>query len=260
MYSWETSARDVYFGDIAATCIATFFKHFWFHRLLRLPLLRSEHRYVRRRGYNLQHIRLLRSFQIFWCSGFLRLLLLFNKSIFYSLCCISCPSFCHECIHICCIRICNLIHNCIYKSLELFVLSYEVCLRVYFYNCCYFVVFNNSFYDTFCRNSSSFFSAFACPFFLKNSIAASISPFVSFRAFCSPSFLHLSSLLTLYHACCDCHDFSSMNWNSLPKMLQPDVQAEAFTFIIILLLQSLQLLLLQLPHNMHLLLLPDLLR
>ena len=43
-------------------------------------------------------------------------------------------------------------------------------------------------------------------------------------------------------------------------MLQPDVQAEAFTFIIILLLQSLQLLLLQLPHNMHLLLLPDLLR
>ena len=32
-------------------------------------------------------------------------------------------------------------------------------------------------------------------------------------------------------------------------MLQPDVQAEAFTFIIILLLQSLQLLLLQLPHN-----------
>ncbi len=43
----------------------------------------------------------------------------------------------------------------------------------------------------------AFFSAFACPFFLRNSTAASMSPSVAVSAFCSPSYQRRSSLLTL---------------------------------------------------------------
>ena len=86
---------------------------------------------------------------------------LLYESIFYSLCCISFPCLSHECIHICCIRIYNLIYYCFYKSLELIVLSNEVCLRVYFYDCCYFIIFNYSLNDTFCCNSSSFLLSFS---------------------------------------------------------------------------------------------------
>ena len=81
------------------------------------------------------------------------------ESVFYSFCCICCPSFCHERIHICRFGINDLIYNCLYKSLKFIVLCNEVCLRVYFYDCS-FVVFYNCFYNTFRCDSSSFFLSF----------------------------------------------------------------------------------------------------
>ena len=81
---------------------------------------------------------------------------LLYQRIFHCLGIVSCPRLCHERIHISRVRISDLIYNSVNKSLELIVLCNEVCLRVYFYDRCKLVIFNNSFYDTLCCDPAGF--------------------------------------------------------------------------------------------------------
>ena len=69
--------------------------------------------------------------------------------------CIKCPFFSLECIDISCICVCCLLNNFFNKCLEYFILCYEVCLSINFYDCCNFItIFDSCCYKSFSGNSS----------------------------------------------------------------------------------------------------------
>ena len=65
------------------------------------------------------------------------------KSFFNSLSCVKCPCFCKKSIDICCCCVHSLSCYICNVVLEFFILSYEVCLSVNFYNNCFLSIFGN---------------------------------------------------------------------------------------------------------------------
>ena len=123
---------------------------------------------------------------------------LLYESILYSLGAVLSPCLCHECIHVSRCVVSNLICNRLYESLELIVLGNEVCLRVYFYDRCDFVVSYDCLNDTLCRNPSGFLLSL-CLSVLSEELNSCIHIAVCLceGLSCSPSCLRLSFLLIL---------------------------------------------------------------
>ena len=181
------------------------------------------------------------------------------QSIFYSHGLVLCPWLCHKCVHISRIAVQCLIRNCCYIFLERLVLCHKICLRVHFYDRSCLVIFYNCHNKTFCRNSSGFLLSLCLTVLSQvfdSCIHITIGLAQSLLAVHHACACHFSQFF--YHACCDCHDLFP------PIMISPFFRV-GFRFeirhkirdVIFTLLQP-RLPLLPLPHNMSLLLHPDL--